>query len=309
MSNQTPAKKAKVEKPAKSEAMTPKEEMITPARRLKMDLALTPSSTRSQKKMDKDFSLASSPELTINTSPAASSVSAQVDAHQDDLEKFWASAGVEAASEIASKLASAAIKLAAQFTLSQMELSRRADNMAGLGRIGWPTRKLPGELENSLLAAAGEVPASWRVSGGLSRRAVALATPPRFKRKFEAEPVFHDVFGISGISALNNQSAAERFNSELRAVHKLDARKRVSSALERKERLARRLRRQLREARANPTREEDEMSSSPLRDYEDHYGHGCEFDDRSSTTTEDEGPTPAANINNGAVNVNIMCPH
>ena len=85
-------------------------------------------------------------------------------------------------------------------------------------------------------------------------------------------------------------------------MDKLDARDRVKRALDRKARLARKLRKEL-----QAKREEDELS--PLRDYEEHYGHGCEWDKDESSDEEDTQGPAAANVNNGAVNVNILCQH
>ena len=146
-----------------------------------------------------------------------------------------------------------------------------------------------------------------------------MATPPRLptKRKYEDDAAYYELSGIAPlqIPALGNLRHYDggfdqfQFNSELAAVHKLEARDRANRAAERKERLARRLRKELREARETKEEDEFEMSSSPLKDYEEHYGHGCEYDQGSTDDEDDKGSTLATNINNGAVNVNILCPH
>ena len=195
-----------------------------------------------------------------------------------------------------------------------------------------------------MASLANGIPASWRLNEGLSRRAAALATPPRLptKRKYEDESNSnfylddHQHYGyglVSGIAPLGvtlagpvAQFEAEmnlqqnQLNKELAAGRMLDNKERLNRAAERKERIARRLRKQLRDARV--TREEDEYETpaSPLRDYEEHYGHGCEFDPcpprcpspSSSSSDEEEDDkkvSTATNINNGAVNVNFICPH
>ena len=149
--NNTPAKKAK------SEAAPLKDEKLTPssARSLRIDTS-------------------SDDSLPPLESPASS---AQVDMAEAGYEQFWQSAAVEAASQISAILASNAIKIASQFTAKQMELNRRAESMALLGRVGWPSRKQPGGP--SMASLANGIPASWRLNEGLSRRAAALATPPR----------------------------------------------------------------------------------------------------------------------------------
>ena len=80
--------------------------------------------------------------------------------------------GISAAAEISSVLASSAVRLAARYTVQQMENERRVETLAGLGRIGWPRRAIPRHMER-------DIPASWRLLSRCSRRAEALATPPR----------------------------------------------------------------------------------------------------------------------------------
>ena len=192
-----------------------------------------------------------------------------------------------------------------------MELNRQTDKMSGLGlgRVGWPSRKGP----DSYRLAPTEVPATWRVGSGYSRRAAALATPPRrqpaTKRKAtDAGLEFHDLFGITPISPVVEQLRQSALTGELRALHQLDAKERVSRALERKERYSRRLRKELRDSRER-TYEEDELPTSPLKDYDPHYGHGCEYDNGTSSDEESPSRGNVANTNHGAVNVNVVCHH
>ena len=234
------------------------------------------------------------------TSPAASSASNKWDNEEEMLENFWKQSGIEAASQIASRLASSAVMLAAKFTLTQMAKEREAASLASLGRVGWPRRKLPEQL------LAQDVPASWRLSA--SRRAAALATPPRsYKRKVaeEDDQPFVDMLGIAPLTPVTGQLRYTGIEAELAALHKLDARERVKRAMERR----------LRSRRNSKRKEDDELA---LADYEDddhfvHQGHGCEFEKRDDLTSDDEDdvqPSAASsNVNNGAVNVNILCHH
>ena len=54
-----------------------------------------------------------------------------------------------------------------------------------------------------------------------------------------------------------------------------------------------------------------EIPTSPLKDYDPHYGHGCEYD--NDISSDDESPSrgnmASTNTNHGAVNVNVVCHH
>ena len=275
------------------------EAMATPAKKAKRDNVkeeeLTPASARSLKIDMENSSLVASP---------ATSSARRLDDEEELVEKFWRESGIECAAEIASRLASSAVQLAARYTMQQMALERRTAEMkqlgrAELGKVGWPRRKLPGT------SGVYDIPATWRTSPAYSRRAAALATPPRrCKRKNEDDAFYPDLLGIAPITPMVNQLKANAFQGELAALSRLDNKARIGRAKLRRERKMERFFK-----RAVEEEVEDETSSDgSLPELVEHVGHGCEHDLQSSSSDEDDTAI-SNNATMGNVNVNIVCNH
>ena len=299
----TPAKKARMN-------LSPKTEKATPTPKKERS---TPGSIRSLK-----IDVPSSPAIPIKPSPAASwrrgetdqlkpspnNNRARTEMEQEDemMERFWRASGVEAAAEISSQLASTAVRLAAKWTLMQIQNERTAATLSGLGRVGWPSRAVPDYLRD-------DIPASWRALRA-SRRAEALATPPRasFKRKLPEEgpepklPPCLEMLGIRPITPRRDTMQAE-----LAALKAVTKRVKGARSVERREREERRAMKFTRE----PEDEEDQL---PLyEEMMEHEGHGCayevrgrkEYDPDTDSDSEEEMMSGATTNN---INV-VVCNH
>ena len=128
-----------------------KEEAVTPKSEKKMKLELDNLDSYS------DSSHVPSPARSMESLNGA----LEKEREEQMLENFWRESGVECVAEIASKLASSAVKIAVRMQLNKIKLEGRAAIMSRQGqgskRVGWPARKLP---ENAM---ASGVPVSWRL--------------------------------------------------------------------------------------------------------------------------------------------------
>ena len=225
-------------------------------------------------------------------------VTREEDDEQLLLERFWQSSGVEAAAAISARLAASAVSLASRYVLKEMMLARQAREYSRdprLGKVGWPKRKSPSKLAGGWR----DVPATWRLNQACSRNVRAVATPPRRipKRKYEAE---EEMLGISPLSPVVQQLSQSAMQGQLAAMFKLDARERIKLAKQRREREVRKLfdKQSLRIDEADD--EDDE-----LHDVDAHAGHGCEYEVRKDSSSEDEVPPAQMFVKAASPAVNI----
>ena len=258
--------------------------VLTPAKKMKRDSVkeerLTPASLRS-------LHIDTDEDSTTQPSPAASSTGLNMVEDEDEMmERFWRETGIDCAAEIASKLASSAVHLAAQYTMKQIYLEKKAAGFGGQRRVGWPGRKLPGKLLDPVPV---DIPATWRVSPTYSRRAMALATPPRrLKRKADAD-MYPDLLGIAPLAP------RDRIQSELAALSRLEGKARQGRAVARRERTKERAYK----------RQMIDTDSDELPDLVDDHvcgPSGCSY----LSSSDEDDDTPAQNTV-GNVNVIVNC--
>ena len=227
-------------------------------------------------------------------SPAASSV--REDEHEDLVEQFWRDSGIECAANIASKLASSAVRLAARHTLREIALEKRAAAFRRPGRVGWPGSYASGVMTNPALV---NIPAVWRASPTVPRLSQAMATPPRQpKRKPEAE-WYPDILGIAPLSPKSDLAMNDKFQGELAALARIERKARLGRAEARRQRIRERA-----QKRKPVVVEEEDTESDELPElvpYHDCDQNGCVSEDSSD---EDNKPPPSSqNATVGHLNV------
>ena len=291
-------KSAKLTKTPARAKRAMKEEVVTPKLEKKMKLELDNLDSYS------DSSRVPSPARSMESLNGA----LEKEKEEQMLENFWLESGVECAAEIASKLASSAVKIAARMQFKKIELERRAAIMSRQGqgskRVGWPARKLP---ENVM---ARGVPASWRFSPGPTRynMAAVVTTPPRYNKKklqhHYQDEMFPDVLGVERLPG-SQADKLDNIQEELSALHRLDNKARITRVMERKERRLKMLKKKvLRKGEIENLAEEEE---------EDDTGYKYKWEEykwtNDNTSSSDEDGNVYHNSTNATmapVNVNIV---
>ena len=263
----------------------------TPAKKMRRDSNIkdersTPASLRSLH-IDMEEPLVPSPDSAASL--------ARRDMEEEMMERFWLENGVSCAAEIAAKLASSAVRLAAKHTMKEIAMERKMTAYGRPARVGWPGRMFPGLNDPTL---ASNIPAVWRVSPTVPRLAQAVATPSRrVRRQAESYP---DVMGIAPLSPKAGRSTADKLQGELAALERIERRMRRSRAEARRQRTKERL---LKRKAAYEEEEETDSDELPeLVPFHDCEDNGCVTED---TDEDDQPPQSSATVGRLNVTVNV----